>query len=563
MDGTQTIRPLDDHVINQIAAGEVVERPLSVVKELTENALDSGADKISVEIVEGGLKRIIVSDNGSGIAANELPLAVQRHCTSKLSTAEQLLSLHTLGFRGEALASIAAVSRLSVISRTAAEAHASALSCHYGDIAAVKPAASYPQGTRVQIDNLFENVPARRKFQKQARTEYLHILQFLKQLAFCHEQVEFTFAADDKRVFKVPALTSAKAHQRRMQTLFGKDFSESALQIQCAELGFGVSGWVGRSDYHRPRSDLQYFALNQRVIRDQSLLHAIRLAYEGKVPDGRYPAFALRLSLAPSEVDVNVHPTKTQIRFAEPRRIHDQLYSFVSQTLERGASLIVDSPGDASSYRPPDARSGKIVGCAPRRANFVAETAPSFRSASQTSDLFSSSSTTAATFCGSIADDFAFIHTNEGVEIVNWQAFLSALFAHRLDADRRSRPLIVPEPVAAELAEFIEPRQDQLRAFGIVVESLGPARYALREMPVVLPPLDYAKFLRMLVSEDQTAIPDKLGIAAARSVSVPVDATSRQSWFEKLLTQAQALDLDWRQFGVRKSAQQWREFLSD
>ena len=293
----------------------------------------------------------------------------------------------------------------------------------------------------------------------------------------------------------------------------------------------------------------------------------MRLAYDGKVPDGRYPAFALRFTLAPREVDVNVHPSKTQVRFAEPRRVHDQLYSFVSQTLERGTPLIVDSASDAVSssvpYHQSDPRPSNVGGRTSQGENFVAEAAPAFRSATQTPDMFTSSNPSVATFGGSIADDFAFISADNSVEIVNWQAFLSALFAHRLQADQRSRPLIIPEPVAAELVGFIEPLQEQLSAFGVVIEPLGPARYALREMPVVLPPLDYTKFLAALSGGEHNAVPQKLGLAAAKSVSVPLDATARQSWFEKLLTQAQSLDLDWRQFGVRKSAQQWREFLGD
>ena len=562
---TRRIQLLDDLVINQIAAGEVVERPLSVVKELTENALDAGADHIEIEINEGGLAGISVVDNGSGIAHEELGLALQRHCTSKIRSAEQLLALSTLGFRGEALASIAAVSNTVVISRTKEESHAWRIDSRHGRLGAVKPAPSYPAGTSIRVSELFENTPARRKFQKQARTEYLQILQYLKQIAFCHEQVEFVVRADEKRVLRVPRLTAHEDSQaRRAQAIFGKDFSRAAIVIIRQEPGFRLRGYLGQAGYHRPRADLQYITLNNRVIRDQSLLHAMRLAYDGKVPEGRYSAFALDLCVPESEVDINVHPAKSQVRFAHARNIHDQLLSLVSQELETDTPLFSHAGIEAVPLKPkllPTEHMTPSFMPAGARTHYVADSASHKPRYASGTKILANDASARFGFHGFIVDAYALLSTPSGTEIIDAAAFFARLFLMRLTTNQSSRPLILPEPIAEEFKNYFATNQEACAEQGLILDTLGPETFVLREVPVVLPPLDYQRFIQKLAGADGANVAENIACAAASCLSVPADEEGKKRWFEQLLAQAESLELEWRQFLVRKSPDQWRAFL--
>ena len=559
VDAANKIHALDDHVINQIAAGEVVERPLSVVKELSENALDAGASRIEIQIENGGLTQISVTDDGAGIGVDDLPNAVTRHCTSKLTDAAELFALDTLGFRGEALASIAAVSRFSLISRERGAQHAWQLDCEFGAIKPIRPAAAYPLGTRVEVRNLFENTPARRKFQKQPRTEYLAILNFLKQLAFCHGDIEFVFIADDNPVFRVLAATDVNIKHRRGQSLFGKDFLHQSTEINREERSLRVTGWVGNESYHRPRTDLQYLTLNQRVIRDKSVLHAVRLAYDGKIPEGRYAAFALDIRLPSNEVDVNVHPSKSEVKFSEPRRIHDQLFSFIRQALSPVESAAQQSvPAATSSHMTnyPQVNSASVrrsqIAEKKQRAGYRA--VPAFSLQLGESEH--------GNFAGMLGDDFALITVAGEALIIELNAFLSTLLGTRLSADIRSRPLIMPQAVPAEMNKHYQAERDALQRCGVVIEMLGPDRLVLREVPIVLPPLKYDRFINQMVVYSEIALADRIAMAAARSLAVPQDFKAQQRWFAQFVEQAATIKLDWREFGVQKTPAQWQEFLT-
>ncbi len=560
VDAANKIRTLDDHVINQIAAGEVVERPLSVVKELSENALDAGASRVEIQIENGGLTQISVTDNGAGIGVDDLPKAVTRHCTSKLTEASELFALDTLGFRGEALASIAAVSRFSLISRDLNAQHAWQLDCEFGAIKPLRPAAAYPLGTRIEVRNLFENTPARRKFQKQPRTEYLAILNFLKQLAFCHSDIEFAFIADDNPVFRVLAATDANVKQRRVQSLFGKDFLQHSVEICREESSLRVTGWVGDESYHRPRTDLQYLTLNQRVIRDKSVLHAVRLAYDGKIPEGRYAGFALDICLPSNEVDVNVHPSKSEVKFSEPRRIHDQLFSFIRQALSPNESAAQQSTPTAASsqttsYPRANSTSARRSQVAEKRQRAGYRAVPAFSLPLGESEH--------GNFAGILGDDFALVTVAGEALIIELNAFLSTLLGTRLSADNRTRPLIMPQAVPAEMNTHYRAEHDALQQCGVVIELLGPDRLVLREVPIVLPPLDYDRFVNQMVACSEIALPDRIALAAARSLTVPQDVKAQQRWFTQFVEQAATIKLDWREFGVQKTSAQWQEFLSN
>ena len=561
VDAINRIHALDDHVINQIAAGEVVERPLSVVKELTENALDAGAGRIEVTIEKGGLAHILVSDNGAGIAVDDLSRAVMRHCTSKLKQASELFALTTLGFRGEALASIAAVSRLTLISRVPNAQHAWGLDCEFGAINSPKPTSAFPPGTRVEVRNLFENTPARRKFQKQARTEYLAILNFLKQLAFCHPAVEFVFNVDDKQVFRAVPVVDANSLQRRAQSLFGKDFAQNSVSI-CWEQGtLRIEGLAGAENYHRPRADLQYLTLNQRVIKDKSIMHAVRLAYDGKIPEGRYPAFALDIRMSPEEVDVNVHPSKSEVKFSEPRRVHDQIYSHLRRAISSDGFLPGAPQFEEALSTVDRPVAYQNVAKTPGSQAQIAEKRYAKRYTDKVSVPLPLIGSEHGTYAGALGKDFALLMADGEAIIIQLNEIVSTLLSKRLSTDTRSRPLIVPQSVPGPLLEYYQKAKDELDGCGVIIEMLGPDNLVLREVPVVLPPLDYAEFLSQLVNTKKDPISTRVATAASRSMSVPRDFKAQQRWFNQLIEQAASVGVEWREFAVEKTIEQWQKFL--
>jgi DNA mismatch repair protein MutL len=325
-----SIQLLSDTLINQIAAGEVIERPSSVVKELVENALDARAGRIDLELERGGLGLIRVRDDGIGIAADELPLALARHATSKIATLQDLESVATLGFRGEALPSIASVSRLSLVSRPANAAHAWSVEARDGSLTPPAP-ASHPPGTGVEVRDLFFNVPARRKFLRTENTEYQHIVRMLERLALSRFEVAFSLQHNGKSVWSLPAAHSAPQRLERVARICGEEFAAHVIELRHDTETLRLSGWLALPTFSRSQSDLQFAYLNGRFVRDKLLGGAARLAYQDVLFHGRFSAYLLYLDLDPGWVDVNAHPQKLEVRFRDSRRIHD----FVFRTLER------------------------------------------------------------------------------------------------------------------------------------------------------------------------------------------------------------------------------------
>ncbi len=325
------IRQLPDTLINQIAAGEVVERPASVVKELVENALDAGARRIDIDLEEGGVRLIRIRDDGGGIAAEELPLAVSRHATSKIGSLDDLEAVATLGFRGEALPSIASVSRFTLSSRRADDAHAVSLQVDGGKVAAPAPSA-HPPGTTVEVRDLFYNVPARRKFLRAERTELGHIEEWLRALALVRPDVELRVSHNGKPSRRYKGEEELFSGARLGETL-GREFADAALAIDHAAAGLQLQGWIARPTYSRASADQQYLYVNGRSIRDRSVAHAVRQAYADVLFHGRQPAYVLFLSLDPTRVDVNVHPAKHEVRFRDARLIHDFVYRTLHEAL--------------------------------------------------------------------------------------------------------------------------------------------------------------------------------------------------------------------------------------
>ncbi|HEY6985757.1 MAG TPA: DNA mismatch repair endonuclease MutL [Rhodanobacteraceae bacterium] len=326
------IRQLSPELVNQIAAGEVIERPASVVKELIENSLDAGARRIEIDIEAGGARLIRVRDDGAGIEPSDLPLAIAAHATSKIASFEDLERVGTLGFRGEALPSIASVSRFALSSRLADSDAAWRIEVDGGKPRAPAP-AQQARGTQAEVRDLFYNVPARRKFLRAERTEFGHIDELVKAIALAHPAIEFRLAHNGKPVRVLKPAPDENARARRIADVFGEEFVAQSLVIEHSAAGLRLHGWVGLPTASRAQADQQYFHVNGRAVRDRLVAHAVRQAYADVLFHGRHPAFVLFLELDPALVDVNVHPAKTEVRFREGRLVHDFIYRTLDDAL--------------------------------------------------------------------------------------------------------------------------------------------------------------------------------------------------------------------------------------
>jgi len=326
------IQTLPPQLANQIAAGEVIERPSSVVKECCENSLDAGATDIRIVISQGGKRLIKVIDNGAGIHKDDLPLAISRHATSKVFAFDDLLNLSSMGFRGEALASIASISKFSLTSKH--QSAEQAYTIQFDDFTqtpSITP-ANLSQGTQVSVSDIFYNTPARRQFLRTDKTENHQIEEVVKRLALSRYDVAFELTINDKRVWRCPSLSEPKQLSKRIQQLCGKGFIEHALYCDMEAPGFRLWGWISEVDYTRSSADMQYFYVNGRIVRDKVINHAVRQAYAELLYPGRHALFALYLECDPQEVDVNVHPTKHEVRFRQARSVHDFITHSVWQS---------------------------------------------------------------------------------------------------------------------------------------------------------------------------------------------------------------------------------------
>ncbi|WP_371319294.1 DNA mismatch repair endonuclease MutL [Pseudomonas gingeri] len=333
LNSSARIELLSPRLANQIAAGEVVERPASVIKELLENSLDSGAKRIDVDVEQAGVKLLRVRDDGSGISADDLPLALARHATSKIRDLEDLERVMSLGFRGEALASISSVARLTLTSRTRDADQAWQVETEGRDMDARVQPAAHPVGTSVEVRDLFFNTPARRKFLKAEKTEFDHLQEVIKRLALARFDVAFHLRHNGKSILSLHEAHDDAARARRVAAVCGAGFLEQALPIEVERNGLHLWGWVGLPTFSRSQADLQYFYVNGRAVRDKLVAHAVRQAYRDVLFNGRHPTFVLFFEVDPSVVDVNVHPTKHEVRFRDGRMVHDFLYGTLHRAL--------------------------------------------------------------------------------------------------------------------------------------------------------------------------------------------------------------------------------------
>ncbi len=328
------IRKLDVRLSNQIAAGEVIDRPASVLKELIENSLDAGADQIDVNIEAGGTKRILVKDNGCGIDHQDMALALDSHATSKIFNYDDLEKVSTLGFRGEALASIGAISRLNLISNTSDRpdaGHSISRNNHNMEVD-ILPKPS-PRGTLVEVEDIFFNTPARRKFLKKERTEFNHLDEIFRRIALVSFSVGMSLTHNGKMIRSLRPCNNQLDYERRISKLLGEIFIDNAVYFDLEQTGYRLKGWVGYPSFSRSQSDMQYFFVNDRVVKDKLIAHAVRQAYRDVLYHGRQPVFVLYLSLDHSDVDVNVHPAKHEVRFRDGRNVHDFIFRTLNQVL--------------------------------------------------------------------------------------------------------------------------------------------------------------------------------------------------------------------------------------
>jgi DNA mismatch repair protein MutL len=347
MTDSQHIHTLDPRLANQIAAGEVVERPSAVVKELVENAIDAGASRIEVELESGGARLIRVRDDGSGIGQQDLPLALSRHATSKIASLDDLEGVASLGFRGEALASISSVSRLELVSNTSDDPSQGWRVVVEGRQMEPRVTPSpHPRGTSVLVRDLFFNTPARRKFLRTEKTEYGHVEEAFRRQALSRPDIGWTLRHNHKTVHQLRASDDQLGHEQRLQALLGKSFLENALHLDLTAGDLRLWGWVGLPTHSRAQADQQYFFVNGRVVRDRLVAHAIRQAYRDVLFHGRHPVFVLHLEVDPTVVDVNVHPTKHEVRFRDGRLVHDFLFSSLHRALAQARPGHAASDGD-------------------------------------------------------------------------------------------------------------------------------------------------------------------------------------------------------------------------
>jgi DNA mismatch repair protein MutL len=532
------IQLLSDALISQIAAGEVIERPASVVKELVENALDARAKRIEVELERGGCGLIRVRDDGIGIQPEEIALALARHATSKIASLDDLECVATLGFRGEALPSMASVSRLSLVSRSAAAAHAWVVEARDGALAAPVP-ASHPPGTSVEVRDLFFNVPARRKFLRSDATEFQHIVRMLERLALSRFTVAFTLVHNGKTVWALPAALTAAERLARVAKICGEDFAGHVIELKHDTESLRLSGWLALPTFSRSQSDLQFAFLNGRFVRDKLLAGAVRLAYQDVLFHGRFSAYLLYLELDPTAVDVNAHPQKLEVRFRDSRRIHD----FVFRTLERvladtrpsaesaGSAPLDWLTGSASFDRvaPPDQARFVLPGLrAPRpgedayrslvaRAEIgvgVGEDAAAGQPTIEQHFNGQPSGGQAAGGAEPLGYAIAQLHgvyilaqTADGVVLVDMHAAHERVMYERmkklLAGETAQQQLLIPEilHVTPAQAEAAEAHGQEFAALGFGVSRLAPDQLAMRAIPSLLAGRDPAGIVRDVLSD--------------------------------------------------------------
>jgi DNA mismatch repair protein MutL len=516
------IRQLPAQLIDQIAAGEVVERPASVIKELVENSLDAGATRIELELEGGGLRSCVVRDDGCGIPEDELTLSLSRHATSKIASLDDLERVGTLGFRGEALPSIASVARLSLISRARDAELAWRVDSDGGRLAAPLPAA-HPQGTTVIVRDLFFNTPARRRFMRSERTEFMHAERVARRLGLSRFDAGFRLARDGRTLFDLRPANDPAAQRRRVAELCGEAFATQAMAFEQAAGGLRLWGWLGLPAFSRAQADLQYFFVNGRMVRDRLVTHALRQAYADVLFHGRHPAYVLYLEIDPALVDVNAHPSKQEVRFREARAIHDFLHQAAERALAGTRPQVQGGtpPAALPSFRGVRHVTGQVTGWSgPARQETmslaVAESPPADacvaeyagRSVPVSGLSVHDDAPPLGYALGQLGGIYVLAQNSEGLVIVDMHAAHERVLYEQLKAMRAGtsaagQPLLVPlsvrvTPAEAELAESVA---TDLAALGFEIDRRGPDVLVIRQLPALLGSADAEALLRDVLSD--------------------------------------------------------------
>ena len=527
------IRQLEELLINQIAAGEVVERPSSVVKELIENSLDSGAQSVQVALEQGGKRLVRVIDDGCGIPLDELPLALARHATSKISSLLELEEVATMGFRGEALPSMSSVSRMTITSRTAGVEHAWQVKTANGEIDAAIPAPG-TAGTQVELRDLFYNVPARRKFMRTDQTEFKHVDELLKRFALARPDVGFQLQHNNRVVRQFSPVRTEEEMLGRLEAVLGPEFVEHALKIDEQRGSYALHGWVAEPRYNRAQADRQFFFVNGRVIRDRLVAHAIRQSFRDVLFHGRHPAFVLFLELPFVGVDVNVHPQKHEVRFRDSRSVHDFIFSTLSRSLAaagigggglRPGSEMRDPASDTSTQTGAQtgAQTGDWAARQPPMPINVAEQLQSYAQlVSSPQRSMGGSGASADYSAGQAGDEFpplgfalAQLHgiyilaqNQHGLVLVDMHAAHERITYERFKAGLaqdgiRSQNLLVPVTVhvSEREADMVEEHAGNLESLGISCDRSGPQTVVVRKVPTLLQQADMTRLLQDVLSE--------------------------------------------------------------
>jgi DNA mismatch repair protein MutL len=499
------IRVLPAHLVNQIAAGEVVERPASVVKELVENALDAGAKHIAVELERGGLGSIAVRDDGSGIVAAEISLALAPHATSKIATAEDLGHVSSLGFRGEALPSIAAVAKLALTSRAAMATHATSIEASMGEVKAPAP-ASHPPGTTVAVRDLFFNLPARRKFMKSEQTEFQHAARMLERLCLARFDVGFSLTHNGREAWNFAPATTEWAQLQRLAALCGAEFTQHVVAVQHAMSSVRLQGWLGLPTFSRGQADMQFVYVNGRYVRDKTLASAVRLGYQDVLFHGRFPAYVLYLGIDPSLVDVNAHPQKLELRFRDSRSVHDFVFRTVEQALAEtrprassagsaGADWLQASADYAASHAP----------STPLQQSRFALRVADGNAAREMSD--EPPEPVLGHAVALLHGIYILAESQQGLVLVDTHAAHERVTYERLkrllEGNVEAQPLLVATPLQVSLAEAeaAEAHASQFEALGFSIERRAPTELALKSVPVAYVGRDAASLIRDVLAD--------------------------------------------------------------
>ncbi len=525
------VRVLPVQLINQIAAGEVVERPASVVKELVENCFDANATQVHIDIEQGGSRRIRVRDNGFGILKDDLSLALSRHATSKINSLEDLERVASMGFRGEALPSISSVSRLTLISRSQDADCAWKISADGTEQQNNPEPEPHPQGTTVEVLDLFYNTPARRKFLKAEKTEFGHIESLIQKMALSRFDIGFSLSHNQKDIFQLsPAATEAEQEQR-IAAIIGQVFLENAIKIDVEAAGLQLSGWVGLPTFSRSQQDMQFFYVNGRLVRDKLIAHAVRQAFQDVMFHGRHPVFVLYLTLDPALVDVNAHPAKLEVRFREGRLVHDFLFSALHRAIaEIRPSQHVNQPAMLDRAYPRDDN-------APISPNSISNNAFSYKQTEQSSvpwrveetlqaygKLYGGTESKSQAISPTSHEQqefpplgFAIAHlhniyilaeTQGGIILVDAHAAHERILYERLKSQAGqgnipSQPLLLPIKlgVSAAEAELAEETIEQFTALGFEIDRAGPETLSIRAVPALMANKDVEKLVRDVLAD--------------------------------------------------------------